>query len=259
MQNPKNDEPVPPESLAALQRRFAGHIRDPDHTPAPEGIEDRRMAIYRRLFFGNLRNLFAKNFPVLRRLLDDDQWDALIRDFMRDHRASTPMFTEIGREFVRFIEEQQPRNLPPFALELVHWEFLETLARLHEADLDAIEADREGDLLDRPPVVNPTLHLGQYRWPVHEIGPDFRPDTPLEQPIVLAACRKRNDRVGFLSINAVTARLIGLMQENPGCTGRNQLNTIAAELGSEDPEAVVTAGAHMLERLRKSELVLGSR
>ena len=47
---------VPSElaSYARAQKQFAAHIRDPEHNPAPEGIEDRRMAIYRGLFYRNI-------------------------------------------------------------------------------------------------------------------------------------------------------------------------------------------------------------
>ena len=34
-------------SFKDLQYRFTAHIRDPQNNPAPEGIEDRRLAIYR--------------------------------------------------------------------------------------------------------------------------------------------------------------------------------------------------------------------
>ena len=32
-----------------MQYAFAAHLRDPAHAPAPEGIEDRRLAVYRSL------------------------------------------------------------------------------------------------------------------------------------------------------------------------------------------------------------------
>jgi hypothetical protein len=35
------------------QYEFAAHIRDPEKNAAPPGIEDRRLAIYRDLFFNN--------------------------------------------------------------------------------------------------------------------------------------------------------------------------------------------------------------
>ena len=55
-------------SFQDKQYAFAAHIRDPEHRPAPEGIEDRRMAIYRELFFNNIRSLLARNYPVLRKV-----------------------------------------------------------------------------------------------------------------------------------------------------------------------------------------------
>lgn len=257
--NDNSDSNAPPESLLALQRRFAGHIRDPENQPPPDDVEDRRMAIYRRLFFGNLRNLMAKNFPVLRRLVSDEAWDGLIRQFMSQHRARTPMFTEIGREFVRFVEEHQPDELPPFARQLVHWEYLETIVRLDEADVEAAAADPDGDLLARGPVLNPTLQAASYDWPVHQIGPEFQPETPLEAPILLAAARRRNHRISFMRLNAVTGRLIALIGENPDHSGEDILRRIAGELGADDENAVIASGREMLERLRENELIVGTR
>jgi len=249
----------PPESLIALQRQFAGHIRSPDQIDPPEGLEDRRLAIYRRLFFGNLSNLFSKNFPVLYKIIDRERWKSLIREFMTRHRATTPMFTEIGREFVRFLEEEQPEGLPAFALELAHWEFLETCVRLAEADPNEIACEAEADLLEMPVALNPTLRLAQYQWPVHEIGPNRQPDTPLDQPLILAAWRKRNDRTGFMKLNAVTARLLEIIDREPELTGRTALERIAEEMQAPDPQAIVQSGQSMLDQLRDREVILGSR
>ncbi len=257
--NKPNSDDTPPESLLKLQRQFAGHLRDPESVAAPEGVEERRMAIYRRLFFGNQRNLMAKNFPVLRRLVDDQGWDRLIRQFMAGHRARTPMFTEIGSEFVRFVEQQQPDGLPPFAAELVHWEYLETIVRLHEADLSSVKVDAQADPVEDIPVLNPTMQMGLYHWPVQQIGPKFRPESPLETPIVLAACRQRDHQLGFMRFNPVTARLVELIGERTDSTGRELLTAIAGEINAPDTNAVVRSGAGMLEKLRAAGFVLGAR
>lgn len=253
------DSNSPPESLLRLQRQFAGHIRNPQAVDAPDEIEERRLAIYRRLFYGNLNSLFSHNFPVLRKIVDDDRWKRLIREFMIEHRASTPMFTEIGREFVRFIEEQQPEGLPPFALELAHWEYLETCVRLAEADPNDVAADADADLLESVPVLNPTLRLAQYQWPVHEISPSMQPSEPSEEGVILAAWRHCNDKPGFMRLNAVTARLITLIEEHPADPGRAVLERIAAEMQAPDPGAIVQSGQSMLERLRDREVLLGAR
>ena len=70
------------------QYEFAAHIRDPENNAAPDGIEDRRMAIYRNLFFNNLRNLLGSTFPVLKKLSGKERWDQLIREFMARHQAN---------------------------------------------------------------------------------------------------------------------------------------------------------------------------
>ncbi|NBB92716.1 MAG: DUF2063 domain-containing protein [Gammaproteobacteria bacterium] len=256
---PPSDSNSPPEQLLELQRRFADHLRNPEGVAAPEGPEERRLAIYRRLFFGNLNNLFSKNFPVLRRIVDDKRWRSLIREFMTEHRPSTPMFTEIGREFVRFLQERQPRDLPPFALQLAHWEYLETCVRLAEADPRAVDCDPDGELLEAPIVLNPTLRLAKYEWPVHEIRADYLPEAPLEQDLILAAWRTREDRPGFMKLNAVTARLLELIEAQPTSSGRDILERIAREMGSSDTAAIVASGLTMLERLHRRELVLGTR
>ena len=37
---------MPEVDFREVQRRFAAHLRDPERHAAPEGIEERRMAIY---------------------------------------------------------------------------------------------------------------------------------------------------------------------------------------------------------------------
>lgn len=252
----------PPERLRRLQEQFAGHLRDPEHVKAPNELEDRRLAIYRRLFFNNLGNLFARNFPVIRRLLDDEAWQAMIRDFMIHHRASTPMFTQIGSELVRYLAETRETDDsdPPFLAELADWEFTETQVRLHEADPVAVDCrpiDDQAAVLKLVPVLNPTTQIRQYQWPVHRIGPGFRPERREDQPVVLVANRKRNDRVAFMKINPVTARLIQLLDEDASARIQACLETLAAEL-NQPAAALREPGERIVGSLIGQEIILGA-
>ena len=113
-----------PEALRAQQFALAAHIRDPaGHAPPPD-IEDRRMAIYRELFFNSLQGLLAANFPVIRKLLGSEGWEALVRDFYREYRCRTPLFTEVSREFIQYLQlrAEAGRGDPPRLLELAHYE-----------------------------------------------------------------------------------------------------------------------------------------
>lgn len=247
-----------PERLAALQREFADHIRNPERNPAPGPVEDRRMAIYRRLFFNNLSGLFGKNFAIARRILPDPDWNRLIRAFMVEHRASTPLFPEIGREFVRFLADHPEHYAErwPWLAELCHWRLLITSVRNDEAEPGATAADPHGDLMSGRPLLNPTLRLAHYQWPVQRIRVDRIPDRP--GATLLAVWRRRNDEIGRMQINPVTARLLERLQENVAASGLVVLNELAAELAHPDPEAMLEHGRALLDSLRERDLLLGT-
>ena len=63
------------------QYAFAAHIRDPENNPAPTGIEDRRMGVYRELFFNNLLNLLRRlatpHVSPFHKLMIDAVWNFL--------------------------------------------------------------------------------------------------------------------------------------------------------------------------------------
>jgi hypothetical protein len=250
-----------PERLLELQRRFAGHLRDPDNNPPPEGIEERRLAIYRRLFFNNLSNLFARNFPVIRKLFDDSAWRELIRAFMVAHRASTPMFTEIGSEFVAFLVERRDAAIDqrPWLPDLAHWEYLETCVRLDSAEVtrpeEASKVETEA-LLSARFLINPTLKIAHYQWPVHRISPDFQPETP--EPTLLAVYRRGNDRVAFMQINSLTATLLQTLDNDDAPPAGTVLADLADRI--DQPVDVIERSAlPLLATLVKRELILGTR
>lgn len=243
------------------QFAFAAHIRDPDGAPAPEGIEDRRMAVYRELFFNNVSQLMAKSFPVLRRILGRERWEALVRDWFVRHRSKTPLFLEIPREFLQYLEnERKPRSDdPPFLSELAHYEWVELALSIDEREPEVQGADPHGDLLDGRPVLSPLAWPLVYRFPVHRISPDYQPDEAPAEPTWLVVFRNRDDKVGFLEINRVTARLLELLVAADGpATGRACLEQIAAELGHPNPGVVVEGGRAILADLREREVLLGT-
>jgi len=253
----------PETELPDFQRRqlaFTAYIRDPEHAPIPDGIPARRMDIYTEIFFNNINEQLSGNFPILRQITDDAHWHAMIRDFMVVHRSTTPLFTEIGLEFLAYLQqERSPRpDDRPFMLELAHYEYVE-LAVAISTDEIGVQVDPNGDLLHQHPVLAPTAWPLSYQWPVHQVGPDYLPDAPPEEATHLVVYRDRLDEVHFLEINAVTQRLLQLLKENPDQRGLDLLKTIAAELSHPDPQGVIDAGAGLLDELRQRNVVLGTR
>ena len=236
--------------LANLQMAFAAHLRNPEKFPAPEGLEDRRLQIYRDLFFNNVSKLLAGNFPVLKKIYSDAAWQQLIRDFYTEHRAHTPLFPELPKEFLRYVQEQRAGNAaragdPPFLLELAHYEWVELALSLDMHELDEVHANPAGDLLQGIPVLSPLAWPLVYRFPVHRISPDYKPQEAPAEPTRLLAYRNRKDQVKFMEINPVTWLLLEKLQ-GADKTGLDILQAIAGEIGHTQPGQVIEHGRKLL-------------
>ncbi|MGQ0503152.1 MAG: HvfC family RiPP maturation protein [Panacagrimonas sp.] len=244
-----------------VQYGFAAHLRNPECNPAPDGIEERRLKIYRELFYNNIESCLASAFPVLRALSPDAPWHARVRDFYTRHQCRSPLFHQIAEEFLGFLQNERGPHAddPPFLAELAHYEWVELSVGLAEAELTPELADPNGDPLTAPPVASPLAWPLAYAFPVHRICPEFQPDEAPAEPTYLVVYRTRQDEVKFMEINAVSARLLQLIEENPARSGRELMLAIAAELQHPEPEQVVQAGRDLLAGLRERDIILGTR
>tara|TARA_R110002096_G_scaffold65006_4_gene158313 strand:+ start:39121 stop:39894 length:774 start_codon:yes stop_codon:yes gene_type:complete len=243
------------------QYAFAAHIRDPEHTIAPEGIEDRRMAVYRELFFNNLSSLLSKFFPVLRKILSKQEWRATIRQFMVVHRAKTPYFPQLPEEFLAFLQNEY-RALDeryPFICELAHYEYAELALRVSPEENSDDGVDASGDLLQDVPVKSILSWTFAYHYPVHRISADFQPVEKPEQPTYLAIYRRDDDKVRFLELNAVTAGLLNAIENNDDKrSGETMLRDLGAQIGYPDIDALVQHGADALQEMRQLQILIGT-
>lgn len=240
------------------QAVFAAHIRNPEGVPLPEGIEERRMAIYRDLFFNNLSSFLASAFPVCHRLLGELRWKALMRQFMVAHRCETPYFLEISQEFLRFLMEGGAGDVAdmPYLLELAHYEWVELA--LDTLDQSLPEADEPGASLDGVPVISPLAWNLRYQFPVHRIGTSFQPQGP--EPVCLVVCRGRDESVQFSEISMNASQLLALMQEKApqGWTIRACLDALAASDAPADPDIWLEQATAVLEFFCERDILLGT-
>ena len=247
--------------LREAQLAFTARIRDPERAPLPAGVDARRMQVYGELFFNNIASLLAANFPVIRSLHDEAQWQARVRGFYREHRSHTPLFTEIAREFIRHLEQRARSGEadPPFLVELAHYEWSELALALDEHDAAGIACEPEGDLLAGIPVVSPLARVLAYRFPVHRIGPDFRPGEPAPQPVFLLLVRDRSDEIRFLEIDALTALLLERLSLDTPHGGLARIDALLADLGRAGEPGLRESAMAILARMRERDVVLGTR
>lgn len=156
------------------QLQFAAHIRHPDINAAPIDIEDRRLKIYRDLFFNNIESFLASGFPILKSIVEPQRWLEIVRDFVHRHDSHSPYFLQISEEFLSYLQhelEAQPSD-PTFMLELAHYEWVELALDVSTLNIPD-DILLTGDMLARHPVVSPTAWRFTYRYPVHKLGPGY--------------------------------------------------------------------------------------
>lgn len=247
--------------LRQMQMAFAAHLRDPAMVAPPEGIEQRRMKIYRDLFYNNVEGFISGGFPVLRSITDDEKWHRMVRDFFARYRCQSPYFLEISQEFLGYLQNCRESEADdwPFMLELAHYEWVEMVADTAEGEFPETGYNPNGNLFLARPYLSPHAYVVSYYFPVHKIGPDFLPDQAPENPTVLIVYRDRNLNVRFMEINGVTARLLVLLQENSDFTGSDAIGQVARELQHPNPEVVIRGGQEALDHLLDTGIILGTQ
>ena len=248
------------ETFIKEQHTFTQHIRDPKNEPAPEGIESRRISIYTDLIFHNIENFIANSFPVLRQVINDDEWHIIVRGFLRKHISRTPYFPKLPLEFLNYLEQEQDEiELPAFCIELAHYEWIEISLSFDPREISFKNVDQNGDLLKGIPVLNLLAQPLIYQWPVHKISSNFVPKEKPDEPTYLIVYRDHLYDIGFIELNQIAAKLIEELQKNTDKTGEEILLDIAKQLQHPDPKVVIKGGFEVIQDFKKKDILLGVR
>ena len=242
------------------QYEFAAHIRDPKSNPIPDGIEPRRMKIYSELFFNNVEDFISNTYPVLKEITEEGEWLKILHDYFSHHLSHTPLFPEMPREFLNYLEtERNNPNDPPFIKELAHYEWIELALMTSDLDNDINwdQIEVGGDLLNNQPVMSPLAWPLTYQYPVQQISRDFLPKEPSEQPVYLLVYRDEKDDVHFMELNPITALLIQKIAEDNKLTTKQILENIAEQMNHPEPNAVIEGGYKIIQDLKNRNVILG--
>lgn len=232
--------------LSKLQKAFTEHLRDPDHVPVPQGLDERRMGVYSELIFNNVSSLLSDFFPVIRSIVSDDAWRSMVRNFFISHESQTPYFMALSGEFVEYLAQTQlSADLPEYLTELAHYEWAElALFTMDEEHPPGVSGDELGTLpLELSPLAQPLA----YSYPVHQIGPGFQPTAPGNKPTYLLVCRLPDESVRFFELQPLAFHLLNDMQQNPGLIPEAWLLEKAEEFGVAEKTEFVRNGIELLQ------------
>lgn len=223
-------------SLADFQRSFGAHLRTPRKSPRPGGTPARRMAVYAELVHNNITGFLDTCFPVARQTLGEKRWSRLVKRFIATHLGETPYFREIPLEFLGWFQSAAPAGYPAWLASLLHYEWAELAVDTMPVAAADLQVDAGVPMKEGIPVLNPAMLLLAYDWPVQRIGPAYRPRKAV--PVQLLVYRDAAEKVRFMQLNTVTARLIALLQSG-GRPSDDVLAQLANELGYADRKSVV--------------------
>lgn len=243
-----------------IQIQIAEHLRDPENNPPPDGLEPRRLAVYRRLFFNNMAGFISKAFPVLRSLYTAEDWRCLVRSFYATHASESPYFADIAKSFLRYLKEQykKERHDPPFLTELAHYEWAETALMIDSKTIDWTQVNTGGDLFEQSPLLSPLAWRFSYHWQVHRISPDYCPQTPDAAMTHLILCRRHSGKVHFMLLNDTANALCLELKERPSLKGRQMIENVCSKFSIPKTQAMLRNGLMLLKSMQQKEIVLGT-
>ncbi len=240
----------------ATQQAFTDYIRNPQAYPVPANIPKPRMAMYRELFLNNVESFLSNGFPVLRTLLSDVQWRELVEDFFARHQSQTPYFCEIAEEFLAYLQTERHNSEDyPFLVELAHYEWVELALSISQARLPPL-IEYIDDFATQAISLSPLAWALAYRYPVHQISPEFLPIQPPPQPTYLIVYRDWADDVRFIQTTALTYRLLQLIEEQPAQAVNVYLQQLVLEVPEWDATQILQTGLQTLQDLSQKSIVL---
>ncbi len=244
-------------SFQRYQIEFTQHLRDSKRQPRPRGVPAERMAVYTEIVFNNIAESISACFPVAQQVLGKRAWRKLLHAFVREHSASTPIFRKIPEEFLVFLNvpHAEMQQLPAYFASLCHYEWIELfVAYMPNGSAESNDVNPSGDLLKGQPIFNDAMQLLNYDYAVHKISSRRKKKIKIETQLLVY--RNAQDDVKFIEINAITFKLITLIQQQ-AMTGEQALVSIASELKHLQPETIIQFGLSILEDLRNQGVILG--
>ncbi len=197
-----------PERLAALQQQLwdwfagsaevkhtSGHVRSFGALSA-----DERVAVYSEMYWLRLRDVLRDEFPMVRAVLGDDDFDVLVAKYLKAYPSMAPSLGQLGQFLASFLNEFPVEGVP-WLMELAELEYVRSQSFIAE---NAPTVTREelaravtAETAERARfTIHPSVHLLQHRYDVRPLfralddRRDWRAVTVENTPICLAVFRQ---------------------------------------------------------------------
>ena len=185
-----------PMNLHDLQLAFSDALFNARDTQAHSFIEgtsagakDKRLDIYRNNVFYSLTNALADLYPVIKRLVGDEFFNATASEYIHQRPPRSAAMVNFGGDFPEFLQEFEHTAGLSYLVDVAGVELAwhqayhaEDVAALAPADFSAV---RPEDLNVAKLVLHPSVRLLQSSFPVLQIWNANQEDKPSDELIDL--------------------------------------------------------------------------
>ncbi len=140
-------------SLLELQRDFGAALLG----AAPVSP---RLAVYRANVFGNWNAALAGAYPIVRKIVGAEFFDAMARNYARAHPSASGDLHEYGAQLARFVQDYAQTQDLPYLPDVAHMEWLTHRAH-YAADASPFDFSRPTELR-----LAPACALLESSWPL---------------------------------------------------------------------------------------------
>ena len=119
---------------SATQSRFAEALLDRTK-PVPQGLiswtgasPQKRYGVYRNNVATGLARALAARFPITEKIVGEEFFTAMAREFVLSHPPSSPVLLHYGEDFAGFVAEFAPAKSLPYLADIVRLENAQAMA-----------------------------------------------------------------------------------------------------------------------------------
>jgi hypothetical protein len=177
-------DPINTPTLRERQVGFGDAILDSSEgTPrglvAPRGTAaSRRFNIYRNNVFAGLVAALRDAYPVVWRLVGDEFFRVMAREYVKTHPPTSPVMFRYGSTFPEYVRNFPPAKVVPYLADvaLLEWAWIESSHAAESTSLDAVAfaAVYPGELSVARPQMHPSVRVVQSCFPVLTIWTTHR-------------------------------------------------------------------------------------
>lgn len=235
------------------QAALASYCRD-GHLPKIDATIPDNLDQYRRLVFNIISDALETTYPISVKKLGVEDWVQLVDHFFSNYPCSSTQIWSMPYELITYLEtSDDPITTKfPWLMELLHFEWLEVEIFCDEDE--QVHFEKSIDVLNERLVINPTLRLEHFTFPVHKAL-----ELKEQNDYYLLAYRStENDKVYFEEITGFLALIVHQIV-NTELNLHDILIESGHKFGITDEQVLFKEGKLFAEKMLQKTIFLGRK